>query len=326
MLRILDFNMWSGLTYLGFLRMGQYGDESLLRQRRHTMLTLIRKYDPDVVCLHEVNPLPSAAREIAEALGMDEFHHPHLGGIRIGPVGIPWNLREGDAILAKPSLRLRPIARARLSGGYVGRYAAFHFDDATQILGVTVEIKGKRFPVFSTHWHAGVTAGPDIIKRAAQIVREEGVDQSQIDEALELMRKNAAVRLREANGTLAFINKHAHGPFILTGDFNAQPDTEEIACLIRAGLRDAFAERNPRGGATWNYKENQHHQAFYSDYDPNLYLRLNYTRLKQPHRLDYIFYKGKGLKLHSCKIAMKEKVEGVQASDHFGILAEFKLP
>lgn len=326
MLRILDFNMWSGLTYLGFLRMGQYGDDALIAKRRQTMLALIRKYDPDIVCLHEVNPLPKAAREIGAALGMDAFHHPHLGGIRIGPIGIPWNLREGDMILARPALQLKPIARERLSGGYVGRYAAFHFDDATQILGVTVEVKGKRFPIFSTHWHAGVTPGPDIIKRAEQIIKEEGVERAQIDEALGMMRKNSAVRLKEASGTLAFIAKHTNGPFILTGDFNAQPGTEEINLLKEAGLRDAFAEKNPRGGATWNYKENLHHQAFYSDYDPNLYLRLNYTRLKQPHRLDYIFYRGKGLKLNSCKIVMKEKIDGVQASDHFGLLAEFRLP
>ncbi|MCE9597593.1 MAG: endonuclease/exonuclease/phosphatase family protein, partial [Spirochaetia bacterium] len=144
--------------------------------------------------------------------------------------------------------------------------------------------------------------------------------------ALDLMRKNAAVRLMEASRSIAFIDKQTQGPFILTGDFNAQPDTEEIEFLKKTGLRDAFAEKNPRGGATWDYKHNQHHQAFYSDYDPNLYLRLNYTRLKQPHRLDYIFYKGKGLKLNSCKIVMKEKVNGIQASDHFGLLAEFKLP
>ncbi|MCE9600042.1 MAG: hypothetical protein K8S54_18925, partial [Spirochaetia bacterium] len=183
MLRILDFNMWSGLTYLGFLRMGQYGDNALIARRRQAMLTLIGKYDPDVVCLHEVNGLPTAAHEIATALNMDVFHHPHLGGIRVGPVGIPWNLREGDAIFAKPALKLKPIGRARLSGGYVGRYAAFHFDDATQILGVTIEIKGRRFPIFSTHWHAGVTPGPDIIKRAEKIIKEEGIDRSSIDAA-----------------------------------------------------------------------------------------------------------------------------------------------
>ncbi|MCE9499598.1 MAG: hypothetical protein K8R21_03725, partial [Leptospira sp.] len=79
MLRILDFNVWSGLTYLGYLKMGTYGDASFLEKRRSVMLELIRQLDPDIVCLHELNPLPRAGQSIATELGMDSFYHLHLG-------------------------------------------------------------------------------------------------------------------------------------------------------------------------------------------------------------------------------------------------------
>ncbi len=326
MLRILDFNVWSGLTYLGSFHMGRYGDHDFKMRRYSAMMAQIRKLKPDIICLHELNPVAAMSKEIARTLDMDCFYHPHMGGIRIGPVGIPWNLQEGDAIFARRELKLRPLGRARLSGGWVSRYASFHTSDTTQILGAQIQTSGRTIPIFSTHWHAGVIPGPDIIKKAEAIFRDENISRKRIDRTLKLLEKNSVIRAMESEITLRFIDRHSKGGCILTGDFNANPDTPEIQNLKSAGFRDAFAEKHPGVfGATWDRKNNIHHKKFYTEDDSDLYLRLNYTRLKNPHRFDYIFFQTDFLKLKKCDIVMKKIIDGVQASDHFGIAADFEV-
>jgi hypothetical protein len=49
-------------------------------------------------------------------LGYREMHHVSLCGIRLGPLGIPVNLREGEAILVKRPWTLVDLGGKRLSG------------------------------------------------------------------------------------------------------------------------------------------------------------------------------------------------------------------
>lgn len=312
--------------------MQTYGDLDFRHRRRHSMIEQIRTLNPDVVCLHELNPVPSEAAFIAKALDMDVFWHIHLAGIRLGPIGMPWNLYEGDAIFARKSLGLKALGRRKLSGGLVTRYASFNTQDATQILAAQIQCEDRVVPIFTTHWHAGVTPGPDIEDRARRIQKEEAVEPAKIQKALEMMRGNAGIRLKEAAWTVDFVDRtlertQAENTFaVLSGDFNANPGTPEIRHLLDHGFADAYSAKHDDLGPTWDYAQNDHHKTFYSDYDPDLYLRLNYTRLKIPHRLDYIFYRpSPGATLLRCEIAMKDRIAGVQASDHFGVLAEFQI-
>lgn len=325
-LRVLDFNVWSGLTYLGFLKMGRYDTEELARLREASMIAQIQELDPDVVCLHELNPVYERAEKIGKLLGMDHYAHLHLSGIRLGPAGLPWNLEEGDAIFVRRGIDFSVIGRRQMSGGFVGRKASWNFSDATQVLGVRLRIGGMEVPVYTTHWHAGVPPGPDIEEAVQRMQAAEQIEEERLKYAFSLLAENRSIRLTEAAATLAFIDETSKGFAILSGDFNAMPDTPEIAVLLENGFIDTLEEFNPgRSGFTWNYSENPLHQQFYSEYDPDLYLRLNYVRLKVPHRLDYVFYRSGAGRAISSEIVMKKAIGGVVASDHFGVLADFEI-
>lgn len=329
-IRILDFNVWSGLTYLGFLKMARYDDAELSARREASMLAQIRELDADVICLHELNPVYKRAKHLAQVLDMNYYAHLHLAGIRLGPLGIPWNLEEGDAVFVRKGLDFRVLGRRQMSGGWIGRRSSWNFSDATQILGISISIGGIDIPIFTTHWHAGVTPGPDIQDAAERIRREEAVDAERLRAALAMMEENRAVRMKEAQITLDFAAESAPDPgafCILTGDFNAVPGTPEIGRILAGGWKDTLEEMHPaNSGYTWHYDENPLHKQFYTEYDPDLYLRLNYVRLRVPHRLDYIFYRPGPARLVSSEIVMRKQVNGVMASDHFGVLADFEIP
>lgn len=325
-LRVLDFNVWSGLTYLGFLKMGRYDSEALAEKREAAMIAQIRELEADIVCLHELNPVYIRAKRLSELLGMNYYAHLHLAGIRIGPAGLPWNLEEGDAIFVRKGLEFKVIGRRQLSGGWIGRRCSWNFSDATQVLGVSVALGGNTVPIFTTHWHAGVTPGPDIHAAAERMSREEAIEPEKLKFALSLMEENRLIRMKEAAATAAFVQEHAPGFAILSGDFNSTPGTPEIEQMRLAGFVDTLEEVHPgASGYTWHYDENPLHQEFYTQYDPDLYLRLNYVRLRVPHRLDYVFYRPGAGRLLSSEIVMRKLVNGVMASDHFGVLADFEV-
>ena len=162
-LKVLDINVWSGLDYTGYLTMGAYEDKTVREKRYQALVQQIKALDPDLIGVHEANKLPRYAKRLAADLGCRAFYHVGVGGVRLGPVGLPWNLREGDAILAKPGLNPEWVGRRQLSGGYVGRWATFHFEDATQVIGIRLTLNGQAIHVYATHWHASLTDAPAII-------------------------------------------------------------------------------------------------------------------------------------------------------------------
>ena len=143
-LKVVTINVWSGLDYIGNFKMGEYESQAVREQRYHILVNQLRQLDPDVIALNEANRLPHYARRIAKDLGYDQVHHLGVAGIHFGPIGLPINLREGDVILAKKALKLKSAGRKQLSGGYVGKFFTFHFADATQVVGATIELNGMR--------------------------------------------------------------------------------------------------------------------------------------------------------------------------------------
>jgi endonuclease/exonuclease/phosphatase family metal-dependent hydrolase len=102
---------------------------------------------------------------------------------------------------------------------------------------------------------------------------------------------------------------------LLMGDLNATPDSEEIRRLLRESrLVDTFAAVNPGdAGITWDRRN-----SFTSEQKPTT----------PDRRIDYILVGGNRLvrSLSSCRIVFDTAgTNGVFASDHYGILAEFSL-
>jgi endonuclease/exonuclease/phosphatase family metal-dependent hydrolase len=109
-------------------------------------------------------------------------------------------------------------------------------------------------------------------------------------------------------------------PPILMGDFNAEPDSDEIRYLrgyhARFGrsvyFADAFAVAGD-GSPGYTYARNNHYAL----------------RAREPNRrLDYIFSRGPDRLLRGepleARVVLDQSTEGVFATDHYGVMAEIQ--
>lgn len=227
-LRVLALNVWSGLDYQGYLWMGTCESARDRERRYRRLLHQLRALGPDVIGLNEANPLPRYARRLARDLGYDEVHHPGLSGVRLGPLRLPANLCEGEALLARRGLGLRDAGRRQLTGGPVHRHWSLNLGNATQVIGARIH----GLDLYCTHWSVAVDAA-DYAKHGDS----RGTATA------------AARRRHEAEGTLAFLKPR---PGILLGDLNAPPDAPEVRRLRDAGWTDVPV------GPTWDPARNQH--------------------------------------------------------------------
>lgn len=264
-LRVLALNVWSGLDYRGYLRMGEHAGGEARYQR---LLRELVRLEPDVIGLNEANPLPGYARRLARDLSYDEVHHPGLSGVRLGPLRLPANLCEGDALLARRGLGLRAVGRRQLTGGPVHRHWSLNFGNATQVIHARIE----GLDLYCTHWSVAV----DAADYARQGVSREVATQD----------RAAARRRREAESTLAFL---AEGPGLLMGDLNAAPDSPEVQSLRDAGWTDVPT------GPTWDPSRNEHlagsgppERVDYLFLSPHLELRhARVVMDREPHPSDH---------------------------------------
>jgi endonuclease/exonuclease/phosphatase family metal-dependent hydrolase len=136
---------------------------------------------------------------------------------------------------------------------------------------------------------------------------------------------DGALRERQVEAVEAFRVQRSRGAVtIVTGDFNAPPDADEIRFLKgltslggqRTYLQDAFELCNPgMPGHTW-CRANPYTQAL--------------GWLEPDRRLDYIFVspmtrQGAGT-IHGCRLVCTEPDErGIWCSDHYGLLAEIDV-
>ena len=343
-LRFVDINVWSGLDYEGNLWMGEYEPAAVREKRYAILLRQLRELGPDVIGVHEANRLPEYSQRLAQDLGYDEIHHVGVGGVRAGPVGLPWNLREGDAILARRHLGLVSAGREQLSGGPVGAFFTFHLSDATQVVAGRLTVGGRPVFVFGTHWHSSLPDTPEFRKSVAAKVRQTlRSSPAEITEAELAMREGGAWRREESRRTLAFIRRTAGGhPFVLMGDFNATADSPEIHALGEAGLTDAFRAAHPDApGFTWLPSRNLNQLKYYKKADaPGASLRTVLESLydASSRRIDFVFFgrsvdpgreamrAGSGAwTVRDARVVLDRVIEGQHASDHFGILADLEL-
>jgi endonuclease/exonuclease/phosphatase family metal-dependent hydrolase len=132
----------------------------------------------------------------------------------------------------------------------------------------------------------------------------------------------SAVRQHQVRALCAMVarNRPRDHPPVVCGDFNAEPDSDEIrmltglAAVPEPGLvfRDAWTAPGCSGqGATWS--------------DANPFAKAEF---EQDRRIDYVFTgwrrnDGRGAPV-SCRVVGDEPVDGVWPSDHFGVLAELQ--
>jgi hypothetical protein len=336
-LRILDINVWSGLDYKGYFRMGEYETPALREKRYSALVSQIRQLDPDIIGIHEANKLPDYAERLARETGYEVFYHVGIGGIRLGSIGLPWNLREGDAILAKKYLNPQSAGRRQLSGGYVGNWASFHFSDATQVIAIRITFQDRPVFVFATHWHASLSDSPDILAKAKAMNDAGEMTGDEYAKVVTKIERGVAWRLSESKKTVDFIRKTAGNQiFILVGDFNAAADSREMANLLQSGMVDVYRIANPdSSGFTWDPRTNLNYKAYYmkgpdANEDSDAYEKLQDFAGEIPKRIDHIIIgpaflmDSEGISIKSSKVVMRQIINGVHASDHYGVYAEIE--
>jgi endonuclease/exonuclease/phosphatase family metal-dependent hydrolase len=134
------------------------------------------------------------------------------------------------------------------------------------------------------------------------------------------------VREQQARAIAQHIRRHApvrgtHLPLVLVGDMNARPESTEVRFLNgnhalegeSIYLCDCFGEIGRGPGHTFDSRTNPFAAPTH----------------ELPRRIDYVFVRGpdargRGIPLR-CEVVLDEVVEGVAASDHFGVYAELRV-
>lgn len=335
-LRIISFNVWFGLDGEGLLRMGEYESREQKERRYEGLVAGLREYHPDILFIQEANPLPRYARRLARDLGMDEIHAVNNGGIRIGTLGIPSNLRMGIVILAKPRLKLKRIGAYRTSGvGIVSNFVCFHLSECRVVLAGIVYPSGEPMHLFCLHVHSSVPDTEEYRSRLREIV-DAGVSASgEYEEYAKELASSFAWTEEDISRSIPYIEEITRDgrPFVVAGDFNAYrpvfPSMGEFMMKLR--LLDSFAVANPgQPGYSWDTARNPNARFDGAERwvggkmkDPLELLQAEYDGSEQ-HRVDYIFLSPHFTRedVLSSELVFTEPYDSVYVSDHFGVMTD----
>lgn len=323
-IRILTLNVWSGLTYKGFFKMGLYPDN--LKKRYELLVAEIRKLDPDIIAIQEANPLPHYAKRLAEDLNYRVIYRVALGGIRFGSFGIPTNMREGGAILVKKPWTIVDLDKKRLGGtGIATNWFCFHFGEMTQAFLGRAVIKGKPLYIYAVHLHEGPFIGSALDKALERLALE--MAQEKVEEARKSVERDIERRRLEIANLIKSIKETLPTgmPAIILGDFNTTVESGELNPLLIDGKWvDSFRLRNPHDeGLTWDPLNNPNFRERKST--PKPYDVLHVYHDSHSYRIDLILVNSSIPRDHILESRVVfTPVEGLSPSDHYGVITTLK--
>jgi endonuclease/exonuclease/phosphatase family metal-dependent hydrolase len=252
-------------------------------QRRQAIAAVLADAQPDVCGLQEVwaSGAENQAAQLAEHLGMHWTWTP-------SPAPERWQRRIGD-----PTIQ---VGNAILSRWPITEQAAQRLpgtaaDDGRTVLFATIQTPAGRLPLFTT-----------------QLTSTVG---------------QSAVRCRQVAALGRFVAARTGPGFppVVTGDLNAEPDSDEVRLLgghktapVVAGLVlvDAWRYADPPGpGWTWD-RRNPYVAA---TGEPSA--RIDYVLVGLPTA-------GGAGQVRSARLVGDRPVDGVWPSDHAGVLAELQ--
>lgn len=275
-----------------------WGTQAPLERRIAIAVRQLRALDPDVVCMQEVELVEGAtttAHAIAAPLGM-HAHYSRACRWQAGEGGMPDAGEQGLAILSRA-----PLVDARETPLPDPRPA-----DARLLLSGLVETDGGPLWVHTTHLHYRLDDG---VARERQVLA--------IDDAVRGIGRD-----------------NTTPPHILTGDFNATPDSDEIRFLRglttlggrRTHWQDAWLRLHrecqpgdgPADGITWS-SENEFTRPLRS--------------LDIDRRIDYVFVtsrkKDGRATIHASQVVLTERegqgADAICASDHYAVMADVQV-
>ena len=320
-LKIATINVWSGLTYSGTFRTRTYESKEERSFRYGLLVNALRELDADVLSVNEANMLPGYAKRLARDLDYDYVHAVRYGGVRLGPVGFPINLREGDVILAKKYLNLASVGTRGLRGGYAGNFASFHVKNATQVLAGKITVGEREVLLFNTHWHASEFASGRQLQTLVELFSGGHIDGEELLARVQDAVDGRERRFEEALRTVEYIDELTqlaaeNAAVLLMGTLNALPGSAEVKVLQKSGFVDSW-EAGRGAGYTRDGIRNTNIIRYFQDE----------TSSEEPRRdrIDYIFYRGEGVRAVSASIALDEATYEIHPSDHFAAVAEIEF-
>jgi len=340
-LKVVHINVWSGSTYefsktkeQGWRYFGYRVFEFLSgigydidyypgddKEHRYEILCKqLKELRPSVVTINEAMPCMSYTSRLANEIGFDHIAHVGVGGVSFPFFQFP-NFAEGDAILAHPSLKLKPMGRSRLSGFVFSNNFSINTGDATQLLAGMVTVNAQQVIIGVTHWHAGVLEAPEVMK---YIRNHLSPDEQQL--GITSIAESTSMRVSEALQTVTLCKELvcAQGgkPLILCGDFNTTRTTPEFMILKQAGFQDYGCDQ-----CTWDPKNRNVQLQFKHGVEASgsrnavenkLYAVMGNEQLK----LDHILTLGSCMNFESSSTVLNSQAP---PSDHYGIAATFQI-
>jgi endonuclease/exonuclease/phosphatase family metal-dependent hydrolase len=271
--------------------------------RRHEIVAWLEKLAPDVVCLQEVwesEAQDNTAGWIADELsksGTAEWHWA-FGGFGVSAFIPDPTLLFGSAVLSRWPIEHSEAWRLPFADG------------APKIVSLIpwelLHVRTAGIDFFSTHMSPAPTDG---LHRILQV--------EAIDDHIKAVRGDKDAHV--------FGSNRQGMPAILCGDFNAEPDSDEIRFLTSLSplngkttfYQDAWRVAGQAGpGYTQVWRDNP------TSAELNLHRK----------RIDYVFVgdafkrEGSAGRVLDCEIVFNTKITGVMASDHSGLCVDVLWP
>ena len=337
-LSVVTFNLWHGLNPTGAFKFDEYDKPGEKDARLNLFLEQARAVDPDILFLQEVNPVPGMSKRIARELGYDVVFIADNAGMKIGPVGLPVNLRSGLAILAKKGLQLKGLGGKKLSGpfGSCGRFFSFQFLEFRYVQAAIVIFKNQKILLLNTHLHHGLEVTEEFRGIIDQLIKDGKITQGEAQEAIKTGQGASERRRGELSTALKFAQRFdlQNLPVLFAGDFNASPNAPELVWLRQQnGFYSVTRDDDPQNLIyTWDPKSNSH-TLLAADFTPanafEEFIKKHFSKqvVDDRRHLDYIFIKDGSVKFEVVDSGLfgdKPKAERM-ASDHFGIRAILKF-
>ena len=290
----------------GQLRVVQLNAGSLLEprwaDRRVEIVAWLERLAPDVVCLEEIYEDPSTRNTAGWLVDQmpEAGWHWYFGGAPFGTELWPEpRLQFGSAILSRWPIERSEHVRLPVAAGASGVLVAVPWE--------LVHVRTAGLDVFACHLAA---APQDGLHRQVQVLE---IDQ----------------RVREIRGVLDAPPAGIGGtrpamPAILCGDFNAEPESDEIRFLSSLTAldgrttfwQDAWRVAGDGPGLTQDWRTNPIAAA------------MNIHR----KRIDYVFVgdpfgrEGAAGRVLGAEVVFDEPLTGVLASDHAGLVVDIRWP
>ncbi|MDC7226077.1 MAG: hypothetical protein PQJ61_04860 [Spirochaetales bacterium] len=316
-LSFVTVNAWSGMDYSGIISCDEYESDGDREFRREILTSSLADTSADVIVLNGLNPAGPAAGAVSGELGMKSYAWVSRSGVRIGPVSLPANLKEGDAVLTAEGLTVEPAGRMQMKGLSAGSAVTLFARDGVQAAGCLVSTGDVSFYVFSVVWTESLFADKESLLTLLSAYSNGEISGEEYTGFTENAVEGAAARLEQAAETLSFINSVAgETPVVLMGSLNALPGSAELDLLTDAGFIDIYARSGRGPGYTVDMAGNSSFKKI-----PEGGLQKARALLSGQYRSDYILMRGRGMKPVSAEIVLDEPVYGVFPSARYGVKA-----